>query len=84
MSMTLALELDDDSYALARQQAEARRTNVEEVVTHFLRVMAANRLKSLAGATPVADALRGCLPAVPEDDGRDWIEEALRRKYGDA
>ena len=82
--MTLALELDDRLVALARQEAEARHTNLHDVVAHLLGAMAANREQSLAGATPLTDELRGCLPAALEGDGRAWVEEAMAVKYGDA
>jgi hypothetical protein len=82
--MTLALELDDHLVSLARQEAEARHTNLHDVVAHLLRIMAANREKSLAGTTPLADELRGCLPATLEGGGRAWVEEALNMKHGDA
>jgi hypothetical protein len=81
--MTFALELEDHLVALAREEAEARHTNLHDVVAHLLRAMAANREQSRAGETPIADELRGCLSSIPEGKGRVSVEEALGAKYGD-
>jgi hypothetical protein len=82
--MTLAFELEDHLVALARQEAEARHTTLHDVVAHLLRAMAANRVQSIAGATPLTDELRGCLPTGQEGEGRAWVQKALDGKYGGA
>ena len=82
MSATLRLDLDFDVLRLAEREAQARHTTLPEVVANQLRVMARNWQDSLAGKTPITDALRGAVKLPPDFDARAVLTEELQKKHG--
>jgi hypothetical protein len=82
MSATLTIHLDAADLQLADQEARARHTTLEEVVTRQLRAMAGNRRDSLAGKTPVTDSLRGAVKLPPDFDERAELTKELEREHG--
>lgn len=82
MSTTITVTLDSDVLALAEQEAKARHTTLPEVVAQHLRVMARNWQDSLAGKTPITDALRGSVKLPADFDERAALTDELRKKHG--
>ena len=82
MSATLTVNLDSEVLQLAEQEARARHTTLPEIVVHQLRVMARNWQDSLAGKTPVTDALRGAVKLPADFDERTAVTEELQKKHG--
>ena len=82
MSATLTLPLDPQIVALAELEAKARQTTLPEVVARQLRVMAQNWQDSLAGKTPLTDALRGAVKLPQDLDERTVVADELLKKHG--
>ena len=82
MSTTLTIQMDSEILQLAEQEAQARDTTLSAVVTQQLRLMARNRQESLAGRTPVTDALRGAVKLPANFDERAVLAEELQKKHG--
>jgi hypothetical protein len=82
MNATLTLPVDPQILALAEQEARARHTTVPAVIAQQLRIMARNWQDSLAGKTPLTDALRGAVQLPPDFDLRSTLTEELQKKHG--
>jgi predicted transcriptional regulator len=82
MSTTLTVDLDSGVLELAEQAARARHTTLPEVVAHQVRVMARNWQDSLAGRTPITDALRGAVKLPPDFDQGATLTQELQKKHG--
>lgn len=77
MSTTLTIQMDSEILQLPEQEAQARDTTLSAVVTQQLRLMARNRQESLAGRTPVTDALRGAVKLPAHFDERTARTDAF-------
>lgn len=82
MSSTLTVSLDHEVLALAEQEAQARHTTLNEVVSRQLNVMAKNWQDSQAGKTPVTDDLRGAVKLPAGFDEQDFLARELQKKHG--
>ena len=82
MSTTLTVQLDADVLKLAEQEARARRTTLNEVVSQQLHVMAQNWKDTQAGRTPVTDSLRGAVKVPADFDERAALTDELLKKHG--
>jgi len=82
MNATLTLPLDPQILALAEQEARVRHTTVPDLVAQQLRIMAHNWQDSLAGQTPLTDALRGAVQLPQDFDRRITVAEELQKKHG--
>ena len=82
MSSTLTVRLDAEVLKLAENEARARRTTLNEVVSQQLRVMAQNWKNTQAGKTPITDSLRGAVKLPADFDERETVTEELMKKHG--
>ncbi len=82
MSTPLTVQLDADVLKLAEQEARARRTTLNEVVSQQLQVMAQNWKDTQAGKTPVTDSLRGAVKVPADFDERAALTDELLKKHG--